>query len=253
MGYNYVPLSKEDTYKLIERAKNGDEEAKEAIIKNNTGLVKNIAVKFTQRGYELDDLMQIGFIGLLKAAERFDTGFDVMFSTYAVPMIMGEIKRYIRDDGRIKVSRQLKTDIRNMTRLQDEYLSKNGEYPRLSVLAEMMKVTKEELLEIMAAKDALSGIESLDNPERTETAKDGGSLMNLDFTEGGGHPGEPFDMIFLKSIIGSRPEKERQIIVIRYFKDMTQAQIAGRLGISQVQVSRIEKRVLCKLREKIAE
>lgn len=87
----------------------------------------------------------------------------------------------------------------------------------------MMKVTKEELLEIMAAKDALSGIESLDNPERTETAKDGGSLMNLDFTEGGGHPGEPFDMIFLKSIIGSLPEKERQIIVLRYFKDMTQA------------------------------
>lgn len=151
--------------------------------------------------------MQIGFIGLLKAAERFDTGFDVMFSTYAVPMIMGEIKRYIRDDGRIKVSRQLKTDIRNMTRLQDEYLSKNGEYPRLSVLAEMMKVTKEELLEIMAAKDALSGIESLDNPERTETAKDGGSLMNLDFTEGGGHPGEPFDMIFLKSIIGKSSGK----------------------------------------------
>lgn len=242
MGYKYVPLSKEDTYRLIERAKNGEEEAKEEIIKNNTGLVKNIAVKFTARGYELDDLMQIGFIGLLKAVERFDTGFDVMFSTYAVPMIMGEIKRYIRDDGRIKVSRQLKTDIRNMTAMQEEYYNKTGEYPRLSVLAEMMKITKEQLLDIMSARDALSGMESFDDPERIETESDSGAAG-----------GAPFDMIFLKSMIGSLPEKERQVIVLRYFKDMTQSQIAGRLGISQVQVSRIEKRVLCKLREKIAE
>jgi len=256
MGYKYVPLSKEDTYRLIERAKNGEEEAKEEIIKNNTGLVKNIAVKFTVRGYELDDLMQIGFIGLLKAVDRFDTSFDVMFSTYAVPMIMGEIKRYIRDDGRIKVSRQLKTDIRNMTRLQDEYYNKNGEYPRLSVLAEMMKVTRDELLEIMSAKDALSGMESLDNPERTETAADSGnvrSVSGLGTSGTGGAADAPFDIIFLKSIIGALSEKERQVIVLRYFKDMTQSQIAGRLGISQVQVSRIEKRVLCKLREKIAE
>ncbi len=242
-----MPLSKEDTYKLIEQAKNGDEEAKETIVKQNTGLVKNIALKFTGYGYELDDLMQIGFIGLLKSVERFDMSFNVMFSTYAVPMILGEIKRYIRDDGKIKVSRQLKTDIRNMTKLQEEYYHQKGEYPRLSVLAELMHVSKETLLEIMSAKDALGSMESLDNPERlTLFSEFSGTAVSSEEEK-------HLNLLFLKSAIGGLDEKERQVIVLRYFKDMTQAQIAGRLGISQVQVSRIEKRVLSKLRKKIAE
>ena len=118
MAYKYEPIAKEDTYELIERAQSGDEEARELIVSQNTGLVKNLAMKYSSGYYETDDLMQVGFLGLVKAIDRFDTGFDVMFSTYAVPMILGEIKRYIRDDGKIKVSRQLKTDIRNLRKIQ---------------------------------------------------------------------------------------------------------------------------------------
>lgn len=247
MACKYVPLSKEDTYELIIKAKDGDEDAKETIVKQNVGLVKNIALKFVNRGYELDDLMQIGFIGLIKAVNRFDTGFDVMFSTYAVPMIMGEIKRYIRDDGKIKVSRQLKSDIKNMMLLQEEFYNKHGDYPKISELADMMKIDKEELLEIMSAKDALSGMDSLDNPESPALFSEKSIFKSEESEE------KRINMIFLKGAIGELKERERQVIVLRYFNDMTQSQIAEKLGISQVQVSRIEKRVLLELRGKIAE
>lgn len=243
----YVPLPKEDTYELIKLAKNGDKEAKERIVLQNTGLVKSIALRFVQRGYELDDLLQIGYIGLLKAVERFDSSYNVMFSTYAVPMILGEIKRYIRDDGRIKVSRQLKQNIRRLAVLQDEYLNRTGEYPRLSTLAELMEISMDELLEIMAARDAVAGIDSIDNPE-TSYAYSLSEIYNIDENEE-----KKVNLIFLKSEIMNLAENERRIIVMRYFMDMTQTQIAEKLGISQVQVSRTEKKILMKLRGKIAE
>ena len=207
MNSKYVPVRKEDTYALIEAAQQGDFEARELIVQQNTGLVKNLALKYSSMGYELDDLLQIGFIGLLKAIERFDTGFDVMFSTYAVPMILGEIKRYIRDDGNIKVSRQLKTDMRNLRLIREEYYNRTGNPPKLSYLAEKINRESEE--------------------ERNVS------------------------MIDLKNSISMLGERERQIIVLRYFKDMTQQQVAEKVGISQVQVSRIEKRVLQELREKM--
>lgn len=247
MASNYTPMAKEDTYRLIQMAKDGDEDAKEIIVKQNTGLVKNIALKFTLRGYELEDLLQIGFIGLLKAVERFDPSFDVMFSTYAVPMIMGEIKRYVRDDGRIKVSRQLKQDIRNMNLLQEEYYNKTGSYPKLSTLAELMEISSEQLTEIMTAQDALGNIESIDNPEKPRV------IPEFQGNNTGYEEDRQVDMIFLMSAIKTLSERERQIIVLRYFKDMTQQQIAVKIGISQVQVSRIEKKILVKLKEKIAE
>ena len=130
MASKYVPVKKEDTYALIQRAQQGDRQACEQIVSQNTGLVKNLALKFAGSGYELEDLLQIGFMGLLKAIERFDMSFDVMFSTYAVPMILGEIKRYIRDDGKLKVSRQMKMDIRNLKRIKEEYYYKNGTWPK---------------------------------------------------------------------------------------------------------------------------
>ena len=126
MSGKYIPVRKEVTYELIEKAQQGDKNACGLIVEQNTGLVKNLALKYTGTGYEMDDLLQIGFIGLLKAIERFDTGFDVMFSTYAVPMILGEIKRYIRDDGNIKVSRQLKTDMRRLRQIREEYYNRTG-------------------------------------------------------------------------------------------------------------------------------
>lgn len=242
MASSYVPCSKEDTYALIEQARAGDEAARELLIYQNTGLVKNIALKFVGTGHELDDLLQIGYIGLLKAVDRFDVGYGVMFSTYAVPMILGEIKRYLRDDSRIKMSRQVKQDVRNLRKAHDTFCHINGRSPKISELAEQMDMGVEEVLAIMEASDAMNNLESLDDPDRQETQND---ERYRDTEE------HHVDMIHLKSIIGNLSERERQIIVLRYFKDMTQQQIADRLGISQVQVSRIEKRVLYNLRKEM--
>ena len=184
--------------------------------------------------------MQVGFLGLVKAIDRFDTGFDVMFSTYAVPMILGEIKRYIRDDGKIKVSRQLKTDIRNLRKIQQEYYNRYGCSPKISYLATNLGVSKERVMEILEAEESLASVESLDN-ELIPEGMHGGEYVDEE--------AKNVDIIDLKSAIGELAERERQIIVLRYFRDMTQQQIAGRLGISQVQVSRIEKRVLQRMRE----
>ncbi|MFQ7473240.1 MAG: sigma-70 family RNA polymerase sigma factor, partial [Anaerovoracaceae bacterium] len=126
MAYKYVPIAKEDTYKLIEEAQKGDRDARELIVSQNIGLVKNLAMKYASGYYEPEDLMQVGFVGLVKAIDRFDTKFDVMFSTYAVPMILGEIKRFLRDDGKIKISRQLKTEMKNLKAIQQEYYNKYG-------------------------------------------------------------------------------------------------------------------------------
>ena len=240
MAYKYEPIAKEDTYELIERAQSGDEEARELIVSQNTGLVKNLAMKYSSGYYETDDLMQVGFLGLVKAIDRFDTGFDVMFSTYAVPMILGEIKRYIRDDGKIKVSRQLKTDIRNLRKIQQEYYNRYGCSPKISYLATNLGVSKERVMEILEAEESLASVESLDN-ELIPEGLHGGEYVDEE--------AKNVDIIDLKSAIGELAERERQIIVLRYFRDMTQQQIAGRLGISQVQVSRIEKRVLQRMRE----
>ncbi|HZK01773.1 MAG TPA: sigma-70 family RNA polymerase sigma factor, partial [Anaerovoracaceae bacterium] len=137
---NFQPTTKEDTYRLIEEAQSGNEEAREQLVIQNTGLVKNIALKYINTGYEFDDLLQIGFIGLLKAIDRFDTKYNVMFSTYAVPMILGEIKRHLRDDGRVKISRQIKQDVRNMKQTIDKFCHVHGRPPKISELAAEMEV-----------------------------------------------------------------------------------------------------------------
>ena len=242
MAYSYASVSKEDTYDLIQRAKDGDEWAREQLVNQNTGLVKKIALKFIGTGHELDDLLQIGFIGLLKAVDRFDSSFGVMFSTYAVPMILGEIRRYLRDDGKIKISRQVKQDIRTLKNHQEAFYNANGRSPKVSELAELMDMDVEGILHIMEAADALTNLESLDDPERVESQN---NQLYLETEQ------KNVDRIHLKSVIGRLSDKERQIIVFRYFKDMTQQQIADRLGISQVQVSRIEKRVLSQLRQEM--
>ncbi len=242
MSYSAAAIKKEDTYALIEKAKMGDESARETLVSQNTGLVKSLALKYVGTGYELEDLIQIGFMGLLKSIDRFDSTYDVMFSTYAVPMILGEIKRYIRDDGRIKVSRQMKMNIKRMKQVRDEYYYKNGTSPKLSELASEMDMSVEEVLEVMEADDALCNLESIDDPENIKQYSSD-KVENFTASEE-----KLVDVICLKSIIGKLEEKERKIIVLRYFKDMTQQQIANLLGISQVQVSRIEKRVLENIR-----
>ncbi|MDD2215636.1 MAG: SigB/SigF/SigG family RNA polymerase sigma factor [Eubacteriales bacterium] len=242
MAFSYVPCSKEDTYDLIRQAQSGDESSREQLVNQNTGLVKNIALKFVSGDHELEDLLQIGFIGLLKAVDRFDVSYNVMFSTYAVPMILGEIKRYLRDDGRVKVGRQIKQDVRNMKRAHEAFCHTHGRSPKISELAEQMELDVEDVLSLMEASDAMSNPESLDDPERQETAADD-RFREVEEQQ--------VILIHLKGVIRSLSERERQIIVLRYFKDMTQQQIADRLGISQVQVSRIEKRVLANLRQEL--
>ena len=242
MAYKYEPVAKEDTYRLIEKAQAGDRRARELIVQQNIGLVKNLAMKYASGYYEADDLMQVGFVGLVKAIDRFDTGFDVMFSTYAVPMILGEIKRFLRDDGKIKVSRQLKTEMKNLKNLQQEYYNRYGKSPKISYLAKEMGVSRERIMEILGAIDSMANIESLDN-ELIPEGMHGGNYVDEEQ--------QNVEIIDLKAAIKDLADRERQIIVLRYFKDMTQQQIAKVLGISQVQVSRIEKKVLTRMRERM--
>ena len=243
MSCRYEYVAKEDTYSLIKKAQSGDDSARETVVNQNIGLVKNLAMRYASGYYEPEDLMQVGFMGLVKAIDRFDTGFDVMFSTYAVPMILGEIKRFIRDDGRIKVSRQLKTEMKNLKAIQQEYYNKYGKSPRISYLAEKMEISSERVMEILEAIDSLSSMESFDNEAAPEAIKSGDYVYEEE---------QNVDIIDLKEAIKSLEERERQVIMLRYFKDMTQQQIAKILGISQVQVSRIEKKVLENMREKMA-
>lgn len=244
MGYKYVPVSKEDTYALIARAQKGDEEAKELICRQNTGLVKKLALKFASSEHEADDLIQIGYMGLLNAVYKFRPEFDVMFSTYAVPMILGELKRFFRDNGRIKASRSLKSEIYALKKAQEQFASKGNGSPKISEIAEAMEISAERVLEIMEAASALSNVASLDNQLVEEE-------YNSYYSQGS--PENNLDSIMIKKEIENLNSRQRQVIVLRYYKDMTQQEIADLLGISQVQVSRIEKKALKEIRQKMAE
>lgn len=240
MGCRFTPIPKEETYILIERAQRGDEEAKTKLIMANTGLVKKIAAKFVSEEHEMEDLIQIGYMGLLRAVEKFNPEYEVMFSTYAVPMIMGEIKRFFRDNGRIKVSRALKADLGALRKIQTSFEAREGRMPRVSEIAMELGISKERVLEIMEAGEQLGSIGSLDQYPGEWLEK--GNLA-ADLTEW------QIDLIMMKGEIDALRERERLVILMRYYRDMTQQQIADRMGISQVQVSRIEKKALQKIRE----
>ncbi len=242
MTCKYVPVSKEDTYALIRLAQEGDEDAKESLCRQNTGLVKKIALKFAAGEYELDDLIQIGYIGLLKAVYKFETGYDVMFSTYAVPMIMGEMKRHFRDTGKIKASRSLKSEISTLKKVQEQLTADAGMPPRISEIAEAMGVSSEHVLEVMEAASALGNVASLDNQLVEE---------EYDSYYRQASPENNLDSIMIKKEISNLDDREKQVLVLRYYRDMTQLEIAKILGVSQVQVSRIEKRALERIREKM--
>ncbi|MBR6700579.1 MAG: SigB/SigF/SigG family RNA polymerase sigma factor [Firmicutes bacterium] len=232
---------KEEQYRLLREAAKGSEEARETLVKNNLGLVKSIAYRFTGYGYEWEDLIQVGCIGLIKAIERFDTSFEVMFSTYAMPLILGEIKRYIRDDGRIKVSREVKTGIIKLRNSRERLTKALGRSPKLSEICEDMEMERDTVLTLMETERSMYNIGSLDDPDSYD--KEERDRKNICGEE------DQIDSIMLKSIIEELPPRERQIIILRYYKDMTQAEIAGILGISQVHVSRLEKKTLSKIGE----
>ena len=236
------------TMELIKKAQEGDKEAAGKLIEENAGLIWSVVRKFSGRGYELDDLYQIGAMGLLKCIKKFDQSFEVKFSTYAVPMIMGEIKRFLRDDGLIKVSRPLKELAVKAKYIQEDLIKKNGEPPTITEIAKALDVSREDLI---MALEAGKDVESL---YQTIYQGDGSPIYlidKLDMTEGGGP--EIVDIIALKEILSNLSAKERRIIMLRYFEEKTQMEIAKEIGVSQVQVSRIEKKIIQSIRENLLE
>ena len=235
------------TLQLILDSQNGSSAARDQLVAENTGLVWSVVKKFGNRGYDLEDLFQIGSIGLMKCIEKFDINYGVKFSTYAVPMIMGEIKRFLRDDGMIKVSRPLKELAMKAKYMQESLQHTTGKPPTIGELAAALDTNVEDLAYAM---DAGNEVESL---YAVVHQGDGGPVYLLDKLEiASADDGERMiDKIALREIIRNLAPKERQVIVMRYFQDKTQSQIAQAIGVSQVQVSRIEKRVLNALRMKL--
>jgi len=232
------------TLALIARAQAGDNEATEQLITENSGLIWSVVKKFSKRGHELDDLYQIGAIGLLKCIRKFDVGFGVQFSTYAIPMIIGEIKRFLRDDGMIKVSRPMK-EMATKARYATELLtSRLGRQPTISELAAELDVSSEELV---VAMEAGMDVESL---YATIYQGDGSPIFLIDKVAQSLDDGDrAVNVLALKQLIDGLKPKERQVIILRYFQDKTQMEVAKAIGVSQVQVSRIEKKVLLALRD----
>jgi len=231
------------TLELIKLAQSGDKEATEKIVKENSGLVWSVVKRFSGRGYEAEDLFQIGSIGLLKCIQKFDMQYDVKFSTYAVPMIMGEIKRFIRDDGMIKVSRPLKELAVKAKYAQDLLAAKYGRQPTIHELADEVGAEVEDLV---VAMEAGLEVESLYS---TIHQGDGNPIYLIDKLDQNDDGASMVDSIAIKQIIGKLKPNERQIIMLRYFQDKTQMEIAKEIGVSQVQVSRIERRVLQAIRK----
>lgn len=240
--YNY-----EDNVELIEIARTGDKEALDKLIQVNLPLVSAISKKFLNRGYEYEDIFQIGCMGLVKAVNNFNPNFNVKFSTYAVPMIMGEIKRFIRDDGIIKVSRSVKNVARKIHYDKEALTKKLDRDPTIEELAEFSGIKAEE---IIFAVESVSGLQYLYD---TIHQDDGSPVLLIDkLSENAEEDDEIVDKIALKEALSNLDTKSRQIILLRYFKDKTQVQVAKMLGISQVQVSRIEKKVLKLMKERLS-
>ena len=236
----------EDTIVLLERSHKGDKEAREELVEKNLGLVHHIVRRFAGRGYDMEDLFQIGSIGLLKAIDKFDLQYDVKFSTYAVPMIAGEIKRFSRDDGMIKMSRSLKETAMKARVAQEKLSHEKG---REATLEEISKEIGMEMSDVVMALDANVEVESL---YKTIYQGDGGDIYLMDKLkeERDGNEGVMNRMV-IEGLLKNLDEKEREIIILRYFQDKTQSEIALALGISQVQVSRLEKRILRQMRERL--
>ena len=230
---------------LLEAAQRGDEAARETLLAENDKLIWSIVRRYLGRGAEAEDLFQIGSIGLLKAIDKFDLSYDVKFSTYAVPMISGEIKRFLRDDGMIKVSRSLKELAVRSLQTREKLTDRLGREPTLEELAGEMGVDKEEIVQAM---EAGSEVESLYRPIHQ---KEGSEIRLLDKIEEKERKEDRIlDRMVLKQLLETLEPKERQLIYLRYFAEKTQSDVGRIMGISQVQVSRLEKRILEDLRRR---
>ncbi|GBF11560.1 RNA polymerase sporulation sigma factor SigF [Tepidibacillus infernus] len=229
---------------LIIQSQNGDDKAKELIVNSNIRLIWSVVQRFLNRGYEADDLFQIGAIGLLKAVDKFDLSFDVKFSTYAVPMIIGEIQRFIRDDGTVKVSRSLKETANKVRKAKDELSKQLGRLPTIKEIADHLHISPEDVVFAQEANRAPSSI------HETVFENDGDPITLMDQISDDSQD-KWFEKLALQEAIRSLNERERLIVYLRYYKDQTQSEVAERLGISQVQVSRLEKKILSMIKDQL--
>lgn len=239
-------LDEKDTIEYIRRAKRGDQSAKQILIDGNVSLIKCIVKRYLGKGVEYDDLIfSIACMGFLKAITGFDESFGVRFSTYAVPMIAGEIKRFMRDDGSVKVSRAMKQTAKEMNTFVAEYTSAYGRQPAVKEIAEKFGLDESETVFVMGSSKMPVSIYG------GSEYKDGNERELIDTLPAEDKQEEIIDKLLLRTAIESLPERDRKIIVLRYFRDMTQSEVAEKIGVSQVQVSRIESRIIKEFRQKL--
>lgn len=236
----------DETRELLKLTKEGDQDAREKIVLDNMGLIRSVVKRFTGRGHEPEDLFQIGSIGLLKAVDKFDLSYDVKFSTYAVPMITGEIKRFLRDDGMIKVSRSLKEIAYQVRQAGEAFAMK---YNREATIDELSKETKIARDEIVVALEANKDVESI---YQASYQSDDSQVLLVDKLPGEENESETvINHVILEELMDALSGDERELITMRYFHGKTQQEIAKKLSISQVQVSRMEKKILLRMRKQI--
>lgn len=239
-------LTSDETLVLIEKAKQGDEIAKTKLIQSNSPLIKSLIKRYIGKGIEYDDLFQLGSIGFLKAIKNFDPKFGVKFSTYVVPMVIGEIKRFMRDDGAIKVSRTIKTLNLKIKKFIEEFTKENFRKPTIDEISKKFEI---DPCEVIFTMDSASMPISIYAPFEDDNK----SLLLIDRFKTDNSHEEMIDNLLLKETLKSLEERDKKIILLRFFRDKTQAEIAKVLGVSQVQVSRLENKVLEKMREKLSE
>ncbi|MGN1201006.1 MAG: SigB/SigF/SigG family RNA polymerase sigma factor [Candidatus Caccovivens sp.] len=237
-------LGQDETLDLIKKAQAGDENAKEILVNENSPLIKSVIRWFKDKGIESDDLYQLGCLGFLKAINHFDCSYNVKFSTYVVPMVVGEIKRFMRDDGAVKVSRAIKGLNLKINKFVDNFLMQNGRKASISDVAQHFKISEQE---VVMAMDSAKMPVSLYTPFE-DGEEEGLTLIDRFDCE----QNEDFvDKFALKEVIDKLEERDKKIILMRYFYDKTQSEIAERLGVSQVQVSRLENKILENLKKKL--
>ena len=231
-----------DVYSLIKRAHDGDKASRDQLLMENTGLIWSVVRRFISRGYEAEDLFQIGCIGMLKAIDRFDLSYNVVFSTYAVPMIAGEIRRFLRDDGIIKISRTIKEHQAKIINETEKYVAQNNCQPTLEELSKICGLERED---IIVAMEAAQGVESLyrstnnerDDTELIDKIEDDTDIQSV-----------VENRLFVKQLLNQLEEEQRKVIHLRYFQNKTQSETAKILGITQVKVSRMEKKIIAQLK-----
>lgn len=239
-------LNERETLDYLRKARAGDNGAKEQLLLHNASLLKSILKRYLGKGVEYDDLFQLASIGFLKAIAGFDESFGVKFSTYAVPMIAGEIKRFLRDDGSIKVSRALKQSAREMNRFIESYSSEHGQQPSVKTLAQVFSMEESEVVFTLgSARMPISIYEQSDY-------KDEKSIVLADKIPSKDDQEEMIERMLLRSAIEKLPDREKRIVVLRYFRDMTQSEVARQIGVSQVQISRIENKIMQEFRKELS-